>query len=79
MLMEDGPDMHSAFVVHENNKKTLCAEVLQAMHGMLIGALLFHMKFREDPEEIIFIFNTHDACVANQMVNGKQHTACFHW
>ena len=74
MLVEDSPDIHADYTVHEDNKKTLHVEALRATHGMLISALLFHMKFCEDLEEIGFEFNPHDACVANRMIEGKQHT-----
>ena len=65
MLVEDSLDTHSTCVVHENDKKTLCVEALRAICGVFTSALLFHMKFKEDSEEIGFKFNCHDACVAN--------------
>ena len=36
------------------------------------------MKFKKDLEEISFKFNDYDPCIANRMVNGKQHTVRFH-
>ena len=45
---------------------------------MLQAALLWYKKFRKDLEEIGFVFNPYDPCVANKMVNGKQHTIRFH-
>ena len=45
---------------------------------MLESALLWHRKFRGDLELIGFVFNAHDACMANRSVNGKTHTVRFH-
>ena len=36
------------------------------------------MKFKKDLEGISFKFNDYDPCIANHMVNGKQHTVRFH-
>ena len=58
MLVEDNLDTHSACVVHENNGEILCVEVPRVICDVLISVLLlFHMKFREDLEEIGFKFN----------------------
>ena len=77
MLAEDSPDAHTECVACENNEKTLCVEALRAMHGVLISALLICMKFQEDPKEIGFKFNPHDACMENHMTENKQHTVQF--
>ena len=45
---------------------------------MLIAALLFYRKLREDLEEHWFQFNPYDSCVANKMINGKLQTVRFH-
>ena len=45
---------------------------------MLVAALLWYKKFRADLEEVGFVFNPYDPCVANRQVNGKQQTICFH-
>ena len=53
-------------------------DVLKAIYGMLIAALLFYKKFKKDLEEIGFEFNPYDPCVANRIINGKQNTIRFH-
>ena len=53
-------------------------EVLKAIYGMLQAALLWYKQFRADLEAIGFQFNKYDPCVANKMVEGKQHTVRFH-
>ena len=45
---------------------------------MLIVVLLWYKKFKSDFEEIGFVFNPYNTCVANQIVKGKQHTVRFH-
>ena len=62
----------------ENGKKVLYVQVLRALYGMLIAALLWYKRFKNDLEEQKFVFNPYDACVANKDVNGKQQTVRFH-
>jgi hypothetical protein len=52
--------------------------VLKALYGMLQSALLYYKKFRKDIEDIGFNVNPYDPCIANRMVNGKQHTIAWH-
>ena len=78
ILLKMSPDVYHGYVVVENGKKVIYVEVLRAIYGMLESALIWYRKFREDLEEIGFIFNPYDACIANRMINGKQHTIRFH-
>ena len=45
---------------------------------MFIAALLWYKKFKLDIDKQGFKFNPYDACVANKIVNKKQHTVQFH-
>ena len=74
MSVEDSPDVCRSFMVHENNEKVSCVEAPRATHRMLVSASLFCMKFKDNPEEIGFKFNCHNACAATRMIDGKQHT-----
>ena len=38
---------------------------------------LWYERFRKDLESIGFNFNVYDSCVANRIVNEKQHTISF--
>jgi hypothetical protein len=60
----------------ENHKKVIFAvKVLKAIYRMLEAALLLWYKtFRKDLEDIGFIFNPYDPCVANKKVQGSQHS-----
>ena len=78
ILVNDNPDVYGGYVVYERGQKVLYVEVLKAIYGMLISAILWYKKFREDLEETGFVFNPYDPCVANRMVKGKQQTIRFH-
>ena len=45
---------------------------------MLIASILYYKKFRKKIELIGFEVNLYDICVANCVVNGKQHTVTWH-
>ena len=64
--------------MYEKGCKVLYVQVLRAIYGMLTASLLWYMKFKKDLEGIGFKFNDYDPCIANCMVNGKQHTVRFH-
>jgi len=78
MLVELNPQLLASFVTREKNRKVIYVVVLSALYGMLVATLLWYQKFRRDLEAIGFKFNVYDPCIANRIVNGKQHTIRFH-
>jgi hypothetical protein len=78
MLVDINPELYRPAVVLENQKKVLYVEVLKAIYSMLEAALLWYKTFRKDLEDIGFIFNPYDPCVANKKVQGSQQTILFH-
>ena len=78
ILLKMAPDIYKDYVTLENGKRVIYLNVLRAIYGMLVSALLWYKKFKKDLESIGFIFNPYDACVANREVNNKQHTVRFH-
>jgi hypothetical protein len=78
LLCKLDPTKYGPYVVFEKGHKVLYVLVLCAIYGMLVASLLWYKKFHGDLERIGFHFNDYDPCVANRMVNGKQHTICFH-
>ena len=66
------------YVVYENGKRVIYVVILRAIYGMLEASLLWYKKLRGDLEAYGFEFNPYDPCIANKMVNGKQHTIRFH-
>ena len=78
ILIKLAPEVYKKFVILENGKKVLHVQVLKALYGMLVAALLWYKRLRDDLEEIGFVFNPYDPCVANRMIRDKQQTVCFH-
>ena len=78
ILVKMAPLEYGPFVVLENGKRVLYLQVLKALYGMLVAALLWYKKFRKDLESVGFKFNPYDPCVCNRDVDGKQHTVRFH-
>ena len=78
MLIQLNPGLYGPHVVYEKGRKVLYVQVLRAIYGMLEASLLWYKKFRKDLEEQGFKFNPYDPCIANRMIDGKQHTIRFH-
>ncbi|KAL7575021.1 hypothetical protein ACA910_010834 [Epithemia clementina (nom. ined.)] len=78
MLVEMSPEIYQEQVVIEAGNKILYVIVTKAIYGMLVSALLFYKKLKKNLEEIGFEVNPYDPCIANRMINGKQHTVTLH-
>jgi len=79
MLLEIDKERYAPYIIEEKGKqKTLYVIMLKALYGMLQSALWFYKRFRKDIEQIGFVINPYDPCVANRLVNGKQHTITWH-
>ena len=78
ILIEIAPEIYEQYVVYEGKAKVLYVQMLKALYGMLQSSLLYYKKFRKDIEEIGFVVNPYDPCVANRNVNGKQQTVTWH-
>ena len=53
-------------------------QMLKALYRMMVSSLLYYKKFGKDIESIGFEINPYDMCVANQIIEGKQHTITWH-
>eukprot|EP00978_Attheya_sp_CCMP212_P001665 scaffold3444_cov50-Attheya_sp.AAC.1 len=79
MLVEMCPEIYQDYVVRTHRKdKILYVRMLKALYGMLVASLLYYKKFVKDIKSIGFILNPYDPCVANRMIEGKQHTVTWH-
>ncbi|KAL7564335.1 hypothetical protein ACA910_007187 [Epithemia clementina (nom. ined.)] len=78
MLVEMNPEIYADQVIMETGNKVLYVFVTKAIYGMLVSALLFYKKLKKDLEEIGFKVNPYDLCIANRVINGKQHTVTWH-
>ena len=65
ILVKMAPSEYGPYVVMENGKRVLYLQVLKALYGMLIAALLWYKMFKKDLEGIGFEFNPYDPCVCN--------------
>ena len=78
ILCEMNPEIYTPYIVFEKGKKVLYVRLLKALYGMLIASLLYYKRFVKDISTIGFKINPYDPCVANRIVNGKQHTITWH-
>ena len=78
LLIEIDPAKYGPFLVFEKGVKIVYVQVLKALYGMLIAALLWYKQFKTDLEQAGFKFNSYDPCVANRRVNGTMQTVKFH-
>jgi hypothetical protein len=51
LLVENDPARYGPYVVYESGNRTVYAEVLKALYGMIIDALLWYRQFKSDLEE----------------------------
>jgi hypothetical protein len=73
MLLELSPETYAAYVVYEGINKVLYVVMEKALYGLLQSLLLYYKKFRKYIESIGFKVNPYAFCVANRIVNGKEH------
>ena len=59
-------------------KAVLNVQLEKAVYEMMKSALLFYRKLVADLTSLGCVINSHDPCVANKMINGKQMTICWH-
>lgn len=78
ILVEMNPEKYSKYVTSENGRRVIYVMMLKALYGMLESSLLYYKKFTKDIETIGFAVNPYDPCIANRMVDGSQHTICWH-
>ena len=74
LLVKLAPNVYGPFVVFENGKKAIYLQVLRALYGMLVAALLWYKTLRKDLEKIGFEFNPYDPCVCNRTIKKQQQT-----
>ena len=77
MLLEID-ETHKDYVTYEHGQRVLYVHIQRAIYGMLMSGLLFYRKFRASIKKIGYKVNPYDPCVANKMINGKQHTITWH-
>ena len=65
-------------VVSENNRQVLYVQIIKALYGLMISAMMLYNKLKTDLIKNGFKLNSYDPCIANRMVNGTQLTVSWH-
>lgn len=68
------PQLYRPYIVIEDGKPVLYAELQRALYGMMQSSLRFWEQVLNDIATLGFKVNPHDWCVANRMVDGSQQT-----
>ena len=66
MLVNIDPGTYAPFVTYERGEKILYCNALRAIYGMLISAIMFYKKWKNDLIKIGYEINPCDPCVAKQ-------------
>ena len=77
MMLELDLTLYPNYVVYKRKRKVIYVVILKALYVMLVASLFWYEKFIKDLQSIGFVFNPYNPCVANRMINGKQHTVRF--
>jgi hypothetical protein len=78
MLVRMDPKLYRKYVRDENSKAVLYVELLKAIYGTLIAALLFWKLISSKLILWGFKIKPYDWCVTNKMIDGKQCTILWH-
>ena len=69
---------YKKYVIQKGNRKVLYLRVIRALYGCLESALLWYNLYSSTLQDMGFILNPYDNCVANKMIDGKQCTIAFY-
>jgi hypothetical protein len=79
ILVEIAPCIYKSYVSrYKKGMKQLMVQCQNAMYGTMVASLLYYRKFVKSLTDFGFIINPYDPCVANNIIEGKQMTICFH-
>jgi len=78
LLVTTAPQLYRQYVLNDQGKPVLYAELLKALYGTLKTALLFYKKLRRTMDDYGFIVNQYNSCVANKIINDKQFIIIWH-
>jgi hypothetical protein len=69
---------HLKFVTIEKGTKVLNARLTKAMYGCVKSALLWYDLFSNSLQDMGFVLNPYDSCIANCMIDGSQCTIAWY-
>ena len=56
----------------------LYVHITKAIYGLLVSDMLFYEKLATDLQKEGYIINPYNPCMANKIINGRQHTVSWH-
>ena len=84
-LLGDDVDMmcnanptYKQFVTNEKGRKILFLQLKKALYGCVKSALLWYRLFRDTLQDLGFVLNLYDPCVANAQIKGSQCTIVWY-
>ena len=79
MMVKVDPKLYRKYVTTSaKGEPILYVKLNKALYGLLKSALLWYKKLRGELEEMGFVVNDYDPCVANCTVEGSQLTVTWH-
>jgi hypothetical protein len=69
---------YEEYVSFESGKKVLYVQLLKALYGCVVSALLWYELFSGYLKEMGFEINPYDSCIANKFINEKQCTIAWY-
>jgi len=78
ILVDVSPEIFSNYVVQEKGQSVLYVQMLKAHYSMMVSSLLYYRKFHKDIEIIGLEVNPYDMCMANRIIDSKQHAITRH-
>ena len=77
MMCEANP-VYADFITNDNGKKPLFLQLKKALYGCVKSALLWYRLFRDTLQDLGFVLNPYDPCVANANIKGSQYTIVWY-
>ena len=79
LMVKVAPEIYTKYViVNKKGETVLYVRLLNALYGIMKGALLYYQRFSGDLKSIGFAINPYDPCVANKDVQDNQLTVVWH-
>ena len=77
-MMCDTNPVYEDFITNDNGKKTLFLQLKKALYGCVKSALLWYRLFCDTLQDLGFVLNPYDPCVANANIKGSQCTIVWY-
>ena len=78
-MIKTAPEIYCKYItINRKGETVLYVRALNAIYGIMKSALLFYQNFVGYLMTIGFELNPYDPCVANKIINEKQHTLVWH-